>query len=149
MKRDYKPMNLYRTIKEPNTADYTLKVTTSKDAFQYCSQLYGEDFEIVETFYILFLNAGNKIKGASMISKGGMTSTVVDVRIIGKQLLDTLSNGCVLCHNHPSGNLTPSEADKVLTQKIKEMCKIIDVKLLDHIILGGSSYFSFADEGIL
>ncbi len=103
-----------------------------------------------EEFYVIFLNTNNRVVSVQSISNGGITSTVVDSRIIFKKALELSTvTQIIIAHNHPSGNCTPSEADKKLTQKIKEAGQFIDIKLLDHIIVGANQYFSFADEGLL
>ncbi len=103
-----------------------------------------------EEFYVLFLNTNNRLVSVQSVSNGGITSTVVDSRIIFKKALELSTvTQIIIAHNHPSGNCTPSEADKKLTQKIKEAGQFIDIKLLDHIIVGANQYFSFADEGLL
>ncbi|KAB7530292.1 DNA repair protein [Flagellimonas olearia] len=103
-----------------------------------------------ETFKIVLLNQSNKVKGIYPLSHGGITETLVDVRILFAIILKTLSVGIILAHNHPSGQLKASGADKQLTQKIKRAAQLFDVKVLDHIILAPDGrYYSFADNGIL
>jgi len=102
-----------------------------------------------EIFAVVFLNHANKIKHFEIISKGGITGTVADPRIILKKALDHNATAIVLCHNHPSGNLKPSKADEELTHKIKEAAKYFDIRIIDHIIVSEEGYYSFADEGIL
>ena len=99
--------------------------------------------------YGVFLNRTNKALGVSFISKGGMAETVMDVKIILQTALKTHASGIILSHNHPSGNLHPSEADKRITSKIKEACKLLDLNLLDHIIITEEHYYIFADEGLI
>jgi DNA repair protein RadC len=102
-----------------------------------------------EVFCVIFLNRSNKIKHFEIISKGGMTSTVVDPRIIFRIALEVEATSIVLCHNHPSGNLKPSRYDEELTQKIIQAAKYLDIQVLDHLIVSEEGYFSFADEGLL
>lgn len=102
-----------------------------------------------EIFAVVFLNKANKINHFEIISKGGMTGTVADPRIILRKALEEEATSIVLCHNHPSGNLKPSQADEDLTQKIKEAAKYFDIKVMDHIIVSEDGYYSFADDGIL
>ncbi|MDE1207656.1 JAB domain-containing protein [Tenacibaculum larymnensis] len=103
-----------------------------------------------ETFKILLLNNSNRVKGIYPLSTGGITGTLVDVRILFAIVLKTLSVGILLAHCHPSGKLKPSEADKRLTDKIKQVAQLFDVSVLDHIILApDGSYYSFADNGEL
>ncbi|MGN6436434.1 MAG: RadC family protein [Agriterribacter sp.] len=102
-----------------------------------------------EVFIVIFLNRANKIKHSEIISKGGITGTVADPRIILKKALQEEAVSIILCHNHPSGSLKPSKADRTLTAKIKEAAHFFDIRVADHIIVSEEGYFSFADEGIL
>ena len=102
-----------------------------------------------EVFAVIFLNQANKINHFEIISKGGITGTVADLKIIFKKALEENAVSIILCHNHPSGSIRPSRADEALTLKIKEAARFLDIKVLDHLIVSDSGYFSFADEGIL
>lgn len=103
-----------------------------------------------ETFKVLLLNNANKMKGIYQLSTGSMTGTTIDMRILFAVIVKTLSVGIILVHNHPSGQLRPSEADKKITQKIQEAAKFFDVNVLDHlIIVPGGNYYSFADNGLI
>ena len=102
-----------------------------------------------EVFAVLFLNRANKIKHFEIISRGGITGTVADPRIILKKAIEEEATSIVLSHNHPSGNLKPSRADEELTQKIKQAASYFDIKVLDHIIVSDEGYYSFADEGLI
>ena len=123
------------------------KITSSKDVADAMQPIIG-DLEH-EEFWVLFLNNSNKVVAKSQISKGGLTATIVDIRLVFKRALELASVAIVVCHNHPSGKLQPSTADAQLTQKIKEAGVTLDIKLLDHLIITEKAYFSFADEGIL
>jgi DNA repair protein RadC len=102
-----------------------------------------------EVFVVIFLNRANKIKHFEIISRGGITGTVADPRIILKKAIEEEATSIVLSHNHPSGNLIPSKADEEITQKIKMAAAYFDIKILDHIIVSDEGYFSFADEGMI
>ncbi len=102
-----------------------------------------------EVFMVLFLNQANKINHMEIISRGGITGTVADPRVILKRALEEDAVSIVLCHNHPSGSLKPSRADEALTQKIKEAARYFDIKVADHVIVSEAGFFSFADEGLL
>jgi DNA repair protein RadC len=102
-----------------------------------------------EVFGVLFLNRANRVNHFELISKGGLTGTVADPRIILKKALDEDAVSIILCHNHPSGNLRPSRADEELTAKIRSAAQFFDIRVLDHIIVSSEGYFSFADEGLL
>ncbi|HVA99365.1 MAG TPA: DNA repair protein RadC [Bacteroidia bacterium] len=120
------------------------KITSSKDVhdfFNHLGDLPNEEF------WILLLNRSNKIIGKKNISKGGIAGTVVDSKIIFKHAIDQLAESIILCHNHPSGNLQPSNEDISITKKISEAAKLFDVKVLDHVIVAETGYYSFADEG--
>lgn len=123
------------------------KITSSKAVFEIMQPVVGELPH--EEFWVLYLNNSNKVIYKTQISKGGITGTVVDIRIIYKTALEHNATSLVLCHNHPSGVLQASEADKQITRKLKEAGKQLDILVLDHVIVTERSYFSFADEGIL
>jgi DNA repair protein RadC len=127
------------------------KITCSQSAADLAYSQWNKDtIELHETFKIMLLNNANKGKGIYDTSNGGITGTLVDVRILFAVLLKSLTTAVILVHNHPSGTLTPSEPDKRLTQKIKKAGELFDIKVLDHLILiPDGNYFSFADEGIL
>ncbi len=122
-------------------------VRTSSDIAQYL-QASLKDYSY-EVFAVIFLNRANKINHFEIISKGGITGTVADPRIILKKALEEDATSMVLCHNHPSGNLRPSRADEELTKKIKEAAAYFDITIIDHIIVSEEGFYSFADEGIL
>jgi len=102
-----------------------------------------------EVFAVVFLNRANKIKHFEIISRGGITGTVADPRVILKKAIEEEATSIVLSHNHPSGNLKPSRADEELTQKIKQAASYCDIKVIDHIIVSDEGYYSFADEGLI
>jgi DNA repair protein RadC len=122
-------------------------VRTSRDIAQYL-QATLKDYSY-EVFAVIFLNRANKINHFEIISKGGITGTVADPRIILKKALEEDATSLVLCHNHPSGNLRPSRADEELTKKIKEAASYFDITIIDHIIVSEDGFYSFADDGIL
>ncbi len=123
------------------------KISGSRDAFELLYPLMGELEH--EEFWIVYLNNSNKVIHKSQLSKGGITGTLVDVRLVLKQALELGAIGIVLAHNHPSGALKPSAADKQITQKLKIASEALDIKILDHLILTQHDYLSFADQGIL
>jgi DNA repair protein RadC len=123
------------------------QIRSSSDVFGLLSPLM-EDLPH-EEFWILFLNRANRVTGKMKISQGGVSGTVTDVRIVMKKALETLASGLVICHNHPSGNNSPSDADIRITRKIKEAGALMDIQLLDHLIITGKDYYSFADNGAL
>ena len=123
------------------------KVSSSKDAFDYIHSIIADIRH--EEFWILFLNRSNKIIDKYKLSQGGISGTVIDVRLILKKALELLASSLILCHNHPSGNLQPSENDKKITEKIRAAALQMDIKLLDHLIISDNVYLSFSDEGLL
>jgi DNA repair protein RadC len=123
------------------------KITQSRDAYDLLQPIMGELEH--EEFWILFLNNSNKVMHKAQLSKGGITGTLVDVRLIMKQALELGAVALILAHNHPSGTLRPSNADKQITQKVKQAGEALDVKVLDHLIVTQRDYFSFADNGLL
>lgn len=128
-------------------AEKQVKITSSKEVFELMQPLLGALNH--EEFWVLFLNNSNKVQHKVLLSKGGLTGTVVDVRVLFKQALEFLATGIILCHNHPSGSLSPSRADKEITNKIIQAGLSLDIKVMDHLIVTEKAYFSFADESLL
>ncbi len=122
-------------------------IKSSKDIAQYLQALLKD--HAYEVFAVVFLNRANRINHFEIISRGGITGTVADPRIILKKALEEDATSIVLCHNHPSGSLQPSHADEELTKKIKEAASYFDIKVIDHIIVSEDGFYSFADEGLL
>lgn len=128
----------------------TRKVLSSEDAYKYLLSTYKEGTVCYkEYFKILLLNQANQVLGYTLISEGGLTSTDVDVRLILQAALLTNSVAIILAHNHPSGNKTPSKEDIRITNQIKEAAQIMRIRVLDHLILTDTGYYSFSDEGDL
>lgn len=123
------------------------KITSSASVFEYLQPIIGELPH--EEFWILYLNNSNKVIKCVQLSKGGITGTIVDVRLAFKEALQLGAVGIIMAHNHPSGTLKPSQADIQLTKKLKLAGDSLDIKVLDHLIITEKSYFSFADENIL
>ena len=127
------------------------QVKCSRDAYNLFIESWNSGtIEFVEEFKILILNRSNSVLGILDISKGGISGTVTDVRLIFQAAIKANASGIIVCHNHPSGNLNPSESDTKLTHKIKEAGNLMDIQLLDHLILTiDDNYYSFADNGLL
>ncbi|QNJ98019.1 RadC family protein [Constantimarinum furrinae] len=123
------------------------KITSSVSVFELMHPHIGELPH--EEFWIVYVNNSNKVLQTSQLSKGGITGTLVDVRLVFKTALRLGAVAIILVHNHPSGTLKPSEADRTLTQKLKKAGESLDIKVLDHLIITEKSYFSFADENLL
>jgi DNA repair protein RadC len=120
-------------------------INGSSDVFELFHGILGD--LVHEEFWVLYLNRSNKIIDKMKISQGGIAGTVTDIRMILKSALEKLASSIILCHNHPSGNIKPSENDIQVTKKLKEAASLMDISVLDHIIVTDSAYFSFADEG--
>ncbi len=123
------------------------KIVSSQSVFNVMQPLVGDLPH--EEFWILYLNNSNKIIQKNQLSKGGITGTLVDVRLVLKSALEVGATALILCHNHPSGTLKPSQSDKAITQKLKSAANSLDIKVLDHLIVTDKAYFSFADENLL
>jgi DNA repair protein RadC len=139
---------VYRTkVKASNR----LQIKCSKDAFDIFMGNWDQDtLEHIEEFKLLLMNRSNSVLGILSVSKGGISGTVTDIRLIYQAAIKSNASGIIVCHNHPSGNLNPSESDTKITQKIKEAGNLMDIQLLDHLILTtDDSYYSFADNGLL
>ena len=119
-------------------------IRQSRDAYEELRPLLSDLMH--EEFWVLYLNNANRVQKSFQLSKGGLTGTLVDVRLILKKALELGSVGMILAHNHPSGNLRPSKADLQITRKTKKAAALMDIRLLDHLIVHGSEYYSFADE---
>jgi len=123
------------------------QIKSSHDAFDFLYPNLEDKHH--EEFWVLYLNRANRVIDGVMISRGGISGTVTDVKIILKHAVDRRASGMILCHNHPSGHTTPSNADIKITRKLKNAADYLDIQVLDHLITGENSYYSFADEGIL
>jgi DNA repair protein RadC len=124
------------------------KVSCSRDAEKIFRSIWGNDLNYRESFYALYLNRANKVLGYQLISLGGISGTVVDVRCIYQAALKALAVNLIIAHNHPSGNSEPSDADIIITQKLKEAGQLLDIQVIDHLILFQDGYTSMADEGM-
>ncbi len=123
------------------------QIKGSRDAANYLRPEIGD--LAYEEFWVLFLNRQNKVIEKRKLSQGGMTGTVIDVRLILKLALEKHATSMIFCHNHPSGNLDPSDADRKITKQLKEAAALMEIPVVDHLIVTQSGYFSFADEGLL
>ena len=124
-----------------------IPVKSSETVFKLFHPILGDLDH--EEFWLLMLNRANRVLGRFKVSQGGLSGTVIDTRIILKKALDNLASSIVVCHNHPSGNNQPSDADVKITEKLKKAAEMLEIKLLDHVIIADKSYFSFADEGLI
>ncbi|MFT4545371.1 MAG: DNA repair protein RadC [Bacteroidia bacterium] len=138
-------LELGRRRKDTETSK-RIKITGSQSAFDVVYPHLGDLNH--EEFWVIFLNRANEVIGKENISKGGVSGTVVDPKVIFKQAVQFPASAIILAHNHPSGNLKPSQADHQLTKKLKEAGKALDIPVLDHLIIGERDYFSFVDESV-
>lgn len=133
-----------------HNSQYKPQIRSSKDSYELLKPLFPrETIQMQEQVVVLYLNRANQVIGSFQLSKGGLTSAIVDIRLILSIALKTLASGFILAHNHPSGNLCPSETDIKLTRKIREAARLVDIELIDHLILSSDSYYSFTDEGLM
>ena len=123
------------------------KIISSKNVFNFMQPLIGELNH--EEFWVVYLNNSNKVLFKELLSKGGLTGTLVDVRLVFQKAIELFATAIILCHNHPSGKLKPSMADKSITNKLKLAGETLDIKVLDHLIITENAYFSFADENLI
>ena len=142
-------MNTIQEIKVSYTSGNRdkVKITNSKDSYELLLSCWSQKtIELQEEFKILLLNRNHQVLGIYPLSKGGVSGTVVDAKLVFSVALKCNASSIIIAHNHPSGNLKPSDADIRLTQKLKEAGNYLDVKVLDHIILSREGYYSFVDE---
>ena len=127
-----------------------VKVTTSRDVFKVFLDTWDSNkIDLFEQFKVLLLNKGNKVLGIFEASSGGVSGTVVDAKLVFGTALKSCASSIIVAHNHPSGNLRPSQCDIEITKKLKEGGKLLDIAVLDHMVITSEGYYSFADEGVL
>jgi len=126
------------------------QIRRSQDAYNILSDHWSDQIGLMEEFYILLLDRSNRVMGRYLVSQGGVSGTLVDAKIIFACALKSRASGVILSHNHPSGNLSPSQADKNLTIKLRKGGELLDIAILDHLILSpDGGFYSFADEGLM
>lgn len=149
-KVDTRRVDFKQVYKNPIPMDDRIKVINSKSAADYLRGLYSPDeIELRESFFAMYLNRRNEILGAYLVGVGGVSGCVVDAPAVVRGAVLCNASSVILCHNHPSGGLEPSDNDKKITGNIKQALKFIDISLLDHIILTAGAYYSFIDDGTL
>lgn len=124
-------------------------ITSSRTAYDYALNFWKGDIDVFESTFILLVDRANKAIGYAKISQGGISGTVVDVRLILKYAIENLASGIFMFHNHPSGQLRPSQQDTYMTKKVKEASAWMDITVLDHLIMTRNGYYSYADEGLI
>lgn len=127
----------------------SIQIVESSAAEKYARQFFSDDISLYESSFIMLLNRANKVIGWAKISQGGVSSTVVDISIVCKYVVETLAKGVILVHNHPSGSSMPGSADIHLTDNLRKALRYFDCNLIDHIILTEDNAYSFADEAVL
>jgi len=147
--KQFKEKAVEYTLKEERKDFNKAKITKSSDAVGYTRNFYFDDIAIYESTFVILVNNSNDTIGYAKISQGGISGTVVDIRLILKYALDNLASGIILVHNHPSGQLVASPQDRNISNKLKEACALMDISLLDSIIITEDGYLSMADEGII
>jgi len=126
------------------------RINSSTDAYRIFKQIWNDEtMDYNEDFWVLLISRAGRVLGAYQISKGGLHGTVADIRVIFAVAIKSSATSIIISHNHPSGNVSPSELDRELTKRISKAGDILDIKVLDHVILCRDHYYSFADEGLL
>ena len=126
-----------------------IKIGGSKDAYDVLCQLWSDKIEYIEEFYVLFLNRANQVLAITKVSEGGTCGCLVDPKRVFQSALKVNAQSLILSHSHPSGQTKPSDADRMLTRKLKDAGLLLDIAVLDHLIITSEGYLSFADEGLL
>lgn len=126
------------------------KIQSSKHADEFFREVWDDGMDIYESFMVVFINSAYNTIGWYKVSQGGLNYTSADPRLIFKMALDVCATGLYMAHNHPSGNMSPSQVDKMLTEKLKQAGALLDIRIMDHVIITSENgYYSFADEGML
>lgn len=150
LKQEFKVAEIELSYKNKGSVAQRPKIENTKGAYAILRANWNENIlELQEQFKVVLLNKAHKVLGIYTTSTGGIAGTVVDPKLIFTAALKTAASAIIISHNHPSGNLQPSKADELITQKIKAGAALLDLTLLDHIIVTYDAYFSFADEGLL
>ena len=149
-------MTVYKTkiseicLKNVKGEIHKVKITSSKDLAKYFREIFNQEtLEVFEQVMVIFMNNSNNTIAWYKASQGGITGTIIDIRLVMKAALNCYATSMAIAHNHPSGTLTPSDADKAITNKLREAGNVLDIKLLDHIIITSDDFFSFTDNGLL
>lgn len=145
---NYSTTERFSLVREPVPIP-NVSVSNADKVADYARSIYETDLELQECFYCIFANVALKTTGYALIGMGGTSTCAVDIKLVAKYAANSLAENCILVHNHPSGNLNPSESDKRLTKKIKKALEYLDIRVVDHVILTKYSHFSFAQEGLI
>jgi DNA repair protein RadC len=148
--RQYQVAEIQLSYKSNVKPSLRPRIMSSRDAYDVFLENWDDTkLEFVEQFKVMLLNRANRVLGIFVVSTGSSTGTVADPKLIFAAAIKSNASGIILAHNHPSGNLNPSQADLDLTRKIKEGGKLLEIQLLDHVIVTNEGYYSFADEGLI
>lgn len=147
-------MKIYKqqlALKKTETLiEFEGKISSSRDSYKLAKAIWNwDDVEILERFYAAFLSSSNTVVSFVELSVGGQNATVVDIKLLMGHAILAVTKGMIVFHNHPSGSVQPSQNDVAITKRIKQVCELHDIALLDHMIIAESQYYSFADEGVL
>lgn len=145
-------MNTIKEIRVSYSSGNTnkIKIKNSKDSYELLLSCWSKKtIELQEEFKVLLLNRNHQVLGIYPLSKGGVSGTIVDAKLVFSVALKCNASSIIIAHNHPSGNLTPSEVDKKLTSKLKQAGSYLDIMVIDHIIISANGYFSFSDESLM
>lgn len=138
------------SLRAKNGSIKKVQFSNSNDCYKYFLEIFDQEtLEVYEQVMVVFLNNATQTVGWYKASQGGIEGTVIDVRLVLKAALDCYATAMIICHNHPSGRLFPSEKDNAITQKLKRASQLIDISLIDHLIISGNGYYSYQDEGKL
>ena len=143
----HRPPNIRIVYSRNQKTKDSPKITSSRDIYDWFRKIWSKQIEIREEMYLILLNQNNRILGYHKLSMGGINGTVADIRLLFAVALKSLASSVIIGHNHPSGNLNPSNADIQLTKKVRDAGNMLDIRLLDHIIITNNGYYSLADEG--
>jgi len=146
MSTKYAPLKKITCVSEPGNRFEQVKIVNSNDAAMFARQFYESDLCIYESMFLIMMSKSHRTIAWAKISQGGVSATVCDPKIVAKYAIDTLCSAVILVHNHPSGNLNPSEQDIAITQRIKRCLALFEISFIDHVILTEDSHYSFADN---
>lgn len=144
--KEYKTNLKMFELKKIQTDFPNVKITKSSESYAFIRNFYGDDIEIFESVFALFLNNAKNTIGYAKISQGGITGAVVDIRIIAKYAVESMATAVIVAHNHPSGKTSPSEQDDKITKELKVGLKTLGIHLIDHLIITKNSYYSYQNE---
>jgi DNA repair protein RadC len=141
-------IDTYSLKKKPSEMKRMI-ITSASDCYEYVKKFYSDDIDVYESVFLILLDRKGETIGWVKLSQGGLTSSIIDIKILLKYVIDSMASSFILCHNHPSGNMKPSSSDISITNKIRDAAKLLDCSLHDHLIISDSEYISLAEEGLI